>query len=75
MDYFISPRVVGRNLEIHPLLVIFATMVGARIGGIEGIFLSIPFILVVRIILQKYLRHQRTAAVRNSCPQGLRMYL
>ena len=30
MDYFISPRVLGQNLEVHPLLVIFAMMVGAR---------------------------------------------
>ncbi len=55
MDYFISPRVVGHNLEIHPLLVIFAVMVGAEIDGIVGIYLSIPVIVVVRVICKKYL--------------------
>jgi len=50
MDYFISPRVVGHNLEIHPLLVIFAVMVGAKIDGIVGIYLSIPLIVVVRVL-------------------------
>ena len=54
MDYFISPRVVGHNLEVHPLLVIFAVMVGAKIDGIVGIYLSIPFIVVVRVLWQKY---------------------
>ena len=53
MDYFISPRVVGHNLEIHPLVVIFAVMVGAEINGIVGIYLSIPAIVVARIIWQK----------------------
>jgi predicted PurR-regulated permease PerM len=53
MDYFISPRVVGENLEIHPLLVIFAVMVGGEIGGIVGIYLSIPLMVVIRVILQK----------------------
>jgi len=53
MDYFISPRVVGENLEIHPLLVIFAVMVGGEIGGIVGIYLSIPLIVVIRVIVQK----------------------
>jgi predicted PurR-regulated permease PerM len=53
MDYFISPRVVGHNLEIHPLLVIFAVMLGAQIDGIVGIYLSISAIVVVRIIWQK----------------------
>jgi predicted PurR-regulated permease PerM len=54
MDYFISPRVVGHNLEVHPLLVIFAVMVGAKIDGIVGIYLSIPLIVVVRVLWQKF---------------------
>jgi predicted PurR-regulated permease PerM len=53
MDYFISPRVVGHNLEIHPLLVIFAVMIGAKIDGIVGIYLSIPVIVVLRVLWQE----------------------
>jgi predicted PurR-regulated permease PerM len=53
MDYFISPRVVGENLEIHPLLVIFAVMLGGEIGGIVGIYLSIPLMVVIRVLVQK----------------------
>src|ERR1700691_3866245 len=56
MDYFISPRVVGHNLEVHPLLVIFAVMVGAKIDGIVGIYLSIPLIVVLRVLWQKCLK-------------------
>ena len=56
MDYFISPRVVGHNLEIHPLLVIFAVMVGGEIDGIVGIYLSIPAIVVSRVIWEKCIR-------------------
>jgi len=50
MDYFISPRIVGQNLEIHPLLVILVVMTGGEIGGIVGIYLSIPFVVVVRVL-------------------------
>jgi predicted PurR-regulated permease PerM len=56
MDYLISPRIVGHNLEIHPLLVIFAVMIGAKIDGIVGIYLSIPLIVVLRVLWQKCLR-------------------
>jgi predicted PurR-regulated permease PerM len=61
MDYLISPRVVGENLEIHPLLVIFAVMVGGEVGGIVGIYLSIPLMVIIRVIFQKCmaLRAQR----------------
>jgi len=54
MDYFISPRVVGENLEIHPLLVLFAVMVGGEIGGIVGVYLSIPLMVVIRVIWHQY---------------------
>jgi predicted PurR-regulated permease PerM len=53
MDYFISPRIVGKNLEIHPLAVLFAVMAGGEIGGIVGIYLSIPLVVVVRVIWLK----------------------
>jgi predicted PurR-regulated permease PerM len=53
MDYFISPRIVGQNLEMHPLMVLFAVMVGGEIGGIVGIYLSIPVMVVVRVIWSK----------------------
>jgi predicted PurR-regulated permease PerM len=53
MAYLISPRVLGKNLEIHPLMVLFAVMVGGEIGGIIGIYLSIPLMVVIRVIWRR----------------------
>jgi len=50
MDYWIAPRIVGHELEFHPLLAIFAVMVGGEIGGIVGIYLSIPLVAALRVI-------------------------
>ena len=50
MDYWISPRVMGHELEIHPLMAIFAVMVGGAIAGIVGIYLSVPFVAVLRVL-------------------------
>lgn len=50
MDYWISPRVMGHELEIHPLMAIFAVMVGGAVGGIVGIYLSVPFVAVLRVL-------------------------
>jgi predicted PurR-regulated permease PerM len=49
MDDWISPRILGHELEIHPLMAIFAVMVGGAIGGIVGIYLFVPFIAVLRV--------------------------
>jgi predicted PurR-regulated permease PerM len=55
MDYFISPRVVGHELEIHPLLAIFTVMVGGAVGGIVGIYLSVPIVATLRVVYRRFL--------------------
>jgi predicted PurR-regulated permease PerM len=54
MDYVISPRVVGRELEMHPLLAIFTVMVGGAVGGIVGIYLSVPLVATLRVIWHRF---------------------
>src|SRR5262250_24815 len=54
MDYWISPRVMGHELEIHPLMAIFAVMVGAAVGGIVGIYLSVPLVATLRVIYRRF---------------------
>jgi predicted PurR-regulated permease PerM len=50
MDYGISPRVMGHELEMHPLLAIFTVMVGGAVGGIIGIYLSVPIAAALRVV-------------------------
>jgi len=58
MDYFISPHVVGHELEIHPLLAIFTVMVGGAVGGIVGIYLSVPIVATLRVVYRRFLMTQ-----------------
>ena len=53
MDYWVSPQVMGHELEIHPLLAIFTFMVGGAIGGIVGVYLSVPVIAALRVVWHK----------------------
>jgi predicted PurR-regulated permease PerM len=50
LNYAISPRIMGNNLELQPLTVTFALMVGAEMGGISGVYLSVPAVAVLRIV-------------------------
>jgi len=45
-----SPRIMGESLELQPLTVIFALMVGGQVGGIAGVYLSVPAVAVLRIM-------------------------
>ena len=62
MDYAISPRVMGRELEIHPLLAIFTVMVGGAIGGLIGIYLSVPSVAALRVIHSRIVSQSSSAA-------------
>ncbi|HKX32190.1 MAG TPA: AI-2E family transporter [Blastocatellia bacterium] len=54
-DYVIYPRLLGAGMEIHPLMVILAVLCGAELGGVTGVFLSIP----VGALLIVFWRHWR----------------
>lgn len=54
-DYFIYPRIVRRGIKMHPLVVIVAILAGAEIGGLIGIFLSIPVVGLVIVFYNHYL--------------------
>jgi predicted PurR-regulated permease PerM len=49
-DYVNSPRIMGNSLELQPLSVVFALMVGGQVGGIMGVYLSVPAVAVLRIM-------------------------
>jgi predicted PurR-regulated permease PerM len=41
-DNLIHPRVMGKALEIQPVVLFFALFVGERLAGLLGVFLAIP---------------------------------
>jgi predicted PurR-regulated permease PerM len=49
-DYVASPRIMGRQLKIHPLAAIFAVLAGGEIGGLVGIYLSVPLMASIRLV-------------------------
>jgi predicted PurR-regulated permease PerM len=66
MDYAIAPRVMGHELEIHPLLAIFTLMVGGAVGGIVGIYLSVPLVATLRVIYRRFALSPAEVTVASS---------
>ena len=52
-DYVNMPWLLGSGIELHPLLVIFGILAGAEVGGVAGMFLSIPTMAAVRILVRR----------------------
>lgn len=53
-DYVNSPRIMGGQIELHPLAVLFGILVGAEIAGVVGVYLSIPVMATLRIIFRQW---------------------
>jgi len=41
-DNLIAPRVMQNSLNVNPVVIFFALLVGARVAGLLGIFLAVP---------------------------------
>ena len=52
-DYILSPHLMERGVEVHPLLVLFGVFAGAEVAGIAGTFLSVPILALVRIMFKR----------------------
>lgn len=55
-DYVIYPRLISEGMKLHPVIVILAVVCGAELGGMVGVFLSVP----VAALLLVCARHWRT---------------
>jgi len=70
-DYVLSPHLMSKGVELHPLLVIFGVFAGGEIGGVAGIFLSIPVLALVRL-LYHHLRKARALQWSATIPHEMR---
>jgi predicted PurR-regulated permease PerM len=52
-DYFASPHLMGRGVELHPLLVLLGVFAGAELAGVAGTLLSVPVLALGRIIYRR----------------------
>jgi predicted PurR-regulated permease PerM len=50
-DYALQPYLMSEGVELHPLLVIFGALAGQQLGGLWGMFLSVPVLATLRIVL------------------------
>jgi predicted PurR-regulated permease PerM len=50
-DYVVVPKVIGHAVELHPLAVIFAVLVGETMAGALGMLIAIPVAASIKLIL------------------------
>ena len=51
MGNFVEPKILGRNVNISPLVQIFSMVVWGYVWGAVGMFLCIPIMIILSIVL------------------------
>jgi predicted PurR-regulated permease PerM len=64
--YVISPLVEGDQLDIHPLVVFVAVLVGASLGGAIGAFVAVPAAAIVDLVVREIAVPWRRAQLRGA---------
>lgn len=50
--FFLQPRIVGKNAELHPLLVLLALIIGAQFG-LGGLILAVPLAIIIKTVIKE----------------------
>jgi predicted PurR-regulated permease PerM len=51
---FMVPRIMGKNLNLHPLTVMFSLLAGGYLAGIFGMLLSLPIAASLKVVFEMY---------------------
>jgi predicted PurR-regulated permease PerM len=46
---FLTPRIQGQALQVHPIIVLLAVIGGGQIGGLAGVIFAVPTLAVLRV--------------------------
>ncbi|WP_245915974.1 AI-2E family transporter [Merismopedia glauca] len=64
-DNLIAPRIMRGSLNINPVVVFFALLIGARVAGLLGVFMSIP---LAGLIVSWFEIEEMTAGLPEATP-------
>jgi predicted PurR-regulated permease PerM len=62
---FVTPRLVGSRIGVHPVWLIFAVLAGAALFGIVGALLAVPAAAVIGVFVRFGLERYRGSALYN----------
>lgn len=62
---FITPKVVGSKLGVHPLFVIFGVLAAVPLFGCIGVFLALPLIGIFGVVLKFLIKKYKVSSYYN----------
>jgi len=73
--FVVIPLLLKQSIQLNPLLLIFAVLVGGRVGGALGILLSIPVAAILTLLYEEYHRKWYHRGGNNSKVEDAKQHL
>jgi predicted PurR-regulated permease PerM len=51
-DYFVTPYIMGKITQLHPLVILFAVIAGGHTAGVIGLILAVPIAGIIKIVFE-----------------------
>jgi predicted PurR-regulated permease PerM len=67
-NHVLQPIVYGRTVQLSPLVVLIAVLIGAELAGVIGALAAIPVAGTVQVLLLDWLKHRRARVVATDAP-------
>jgi len=67
-NHFLQPVIYGRTVQLSPLVVLIAVLIGAALAGILGALAAIPVAGTIQVIIRDFLGHRRALVVETVGP-------
>jgi predicted PurR-regulated permease PerM len=67
-NHFLQPVIYGRTVQLSPLAVLIAVLIGAQLAGILGALAAIPVAGAIQVVIVDWLRHRRGAEPEPPAP-------
>ena len=63
---FITPRIQGNAVRVHPLLIFIAVLLGSELGGAFGAIIAVPALAVTRVLSEFFWERLRVRGAQQT---------
>jgi predicted PurR-regulated permease PerM len=62
----VNPKLLSSSISVHPMLVVASLIIGAAVGGLLGMLLSVPCGALLKIYFEKFIEYRAEKKARTA---------
>ncbi|MBU1036447.1 AI-2E family transporter [Patescibacteria group bacterium] len=70
-NHIIVPKVMGKSVDLNPLVVIVVILIGAKIGGVAGALISVPVATALSVFISDFINKKADKELKLEEETGL----